>query len=159
MREARWPARFREARRYANMNRPEAVPAMRVSGSGLVFAPSGLRLYIPTTRRRPFQVLPDGEAEVPSGKRSGKDRAAGAAGTLHNSCRGAQPGMKKSGQQGRSCLGAGRCFGRGPGGTRQLPEYEAGCESGAQDLEHGNPGGGAAWGTKIRAVRPGVSSI
>lgn len=89
---------------------------MRVSGSGLVFAPSGLRLYIPTTRRRPFQVLPDGEAEVPSGKRSGKDRAAGAAGTLHNSCRGAQPGMKKSGQQGRSCLGAGRCFGRGPGG-------------------------------------------
>ena len=78
---------------------------MRVSGSGLVFAPSGLRLYIPTTRRRPFQVLPDGEAEAPSGKRSGKDRAAGAAGALHNSCRGAQPGMKKSGQQGRSCLG------------------------------------------------------
>ncbi len=71
---------------------------MRVSGSGLVFAPSGLRLYIPTTRRRPFQVLPDGEAEAPSGKRSGKDRAAGAAGALHNSCRGAQPGMKKSGQ-------------------------------------------------------------
>ena len=89
---------------------------MRVSGSGLVFAPSGLRLYIPTTRRRPFQVLPDGEAEAPSGKRSGKDRAAGAAGALHNSCRGAQPGMKKSGQQGRSCLGAGRSFGRGPGG-------------------------------------------
>ena len=24
-----------------------------------------------------------------------------------------------------------------------LPEYEAGCESGAQDLEHGNPGGGS----------------
>ena len=88
---------------------------MRVSGSGLVFAPSGLRLYIPTTRRRPFQVLPDGEAEAPSGKRSGKDRAAGAAGALHNSCRGAQPGMKKSGQQGRSCLGAGRSFGRGLG--------------------------------------------
>ena len=66
---------------------------MRVSGSGLVFAPSGLRSYIPTTRRRPFQVLPDGEAEVPSGKRSGEDRAAGAAGALHNSCRGTQPGM------------------------------------------------------------------
>lgn len=72
---------------------------MRVSGSGLVFAPSGLRSYIPTTRRRPFQVLPDGEAEAPSGKRSGKDRAAGAAGALHNSCRGAQPGMKNPGSK------------------------------------------------------------
>ena len=71
-------------------------------------------------------MLPDGEAEAPSGKRSGKDRAAGAAGALHNSCRGAQPGMKKSGAARE--------------GARQLPGYEAGCESGAQDLEHGNPG-------------------
>ena len=142
MREARWPARFREARRYANMNRPEAVPAMRVSGSGLVFAPSGLRSYIPTTRRRPFQVLPDGEAEVPSGKRSGEDRAAGAAGALHNSCRGAQPGMKKSGQQGRSCLGAGRCFGCGRGGHDSCRSTKPGV----------NPGRGI-WSTEIQGRR------
>ena len=45
---------------------------MRVSGSGLVFAPSGLRSYIPTTRRRPFQVLPGGEAEVSSGSAQGR---------------------------------------------------------------------------------------
>ena len=93
---------------------------MRVSDSGLVFAPSGLRLYIPTTRRRPFQVLPDGEAEAPSGKRSGKDRAAGAAGALHNSCRGAQPGMKKlprGGTEFRARPGRGHdsCLGTKPG--------------------------------------------
>lgn len=113
---------------------------MRVSGSGLVFAPSGLRLYIPTTRRRPFQVLPDGEAEAPSGKRSGKDRAAGAAGALHNSCRGAQPGMKNPGSKAEVASGRDGVSGAAREGARQLPGYEAGCESGAQDLEHGNPG-------------------
>ena len=142
MREARWPARFREARRYANMNRPEAVPAMRVSGSGLVFAPSGLRSYIPTTRRRPFQVLPDGEAEVPSGKRSGEDRAAGAAGARRSSCRGGRPGVKKSGPRGRSCLGAGRCCGC----SRAVHNSCRGAQPGV------NPGRGI-WSTEIQGRR------
>ena len=118
---------------------------MRVSGSGLVFAPSGLRSHIPTTRRRPFQVLPGGEAEVTSGKRSGEDRAAGAAGAVHNSCRGAQPEMNKSGQQGRSCLGAGRSFGRGPGGGHDS------CRGTKPGV---NPGRGI-WSTEIQGHRVG----
>jgi len=122
------------------MNRPEAVPAMRVSGSGLVFAPSGLRSYIPTTRRRPFQVLPGGEAEVSSESAQGRigpraqpglcTTAAGA-----RSRRWINPGSKVEVASGRDGVsGAAR------EGARQLPEYEAGCESGAQDLEYGNPG-------------------
>ena len=117
---------------------------MRVSGSGLVFAPSGLRLYIPTTRRRPFQVLPDGEAEAPSGKRSGKDRAAGAAGALHNSCRGAQPGMKKSGQQGRSCLGRDGVSGAARGGHDSCLGTKPGVNPGRR-----------IWSTEIQGRRVG----
>ena len=88
---------------------------MRVSGSGLVFAPSGLRLYIPTTRRRPFQVLPDGEAEAPSGKRSGKDRAAGAAGD--EKIRAARPKLPRGGTEFRARPGRGHdsCLGTKPG--------------------------------------------